>query len=296
MHWSVIGHDEQRAFLARAIERGELSHAYLFSGPDGVGKHSVAYDIVRALVGTAYAPAQHPDVRILAPQWNAETEKFSDIAVEAVRDMKAWAYQRPMYGSYKIICIDAVDQLSDAAANTLLKVLEEPPAYVYFLLLTARSAGVLPTVASRCQEVIFNPLSDAQLDEMLRGERIDADDRKLVTIVARGRPGAALSLIRGGSIKRVAQAIHQFERLRKAGVAERLIAAKELADSDDASDIVAWWLAWVHEGLPAHPEFAADARGLLLLSEALAESKFNRRLAFERYLLEGGIDSTRILG
>jgi hypothetical protein len=96
-----------------------------------------------------------------------------------------------------------------------------------------------------------------------------------------------MALVSEGRVPDIARAIALLEKLLKASVAERLIAAKAAAD-DHLPDTVAWWTAWVHAQLGTRPQLAPAARGLLDLSTAVAEPKFNRRLALERFLLELG--------
>jgi DNA polymerase-3 subunit delta' len=286
MHWTVVGHDAQKALFERLLNGGTMEHAYLFTGPEGVGKRLCADDIIRALhVGQAETE-QNPDHMMLAPGISPDTGKPTDIAVEDVRTMKAWAYQRPLYGSVKTVLVDAADRLGDAAANTFLKVLEEPPAYLRFLLVTSQPGRLIGTVQSRCQEVAFSVLSEAQMDTVLGELRLDNDDRALLHAVAAGRPGIALALVRDKRLPLVARSIAQYEKLLKAGVTERLVSAKALADDDDMQDVVAWWLSWTHAQLGARPQLARAAHGLLELASAIAEPKFNRRLALERFLLE----------
>jgi DNA polymerase III subunit delta' len=285
MQWTVIGHDGQKEYIDRLLSGSALAHAYLLAGPSGLGKRLFAEDVVRAL-HEGRLISRNPDHMVLMPGIHEDTGKPTDIPVEAVRDMKVWAYQKPLYGAVKTVIVDDADRLGDAAANTFLKVLEEPPAYVHFLLLTARPGDVLATIASRCQEMTFGLLSDAQMNTVLAGVRIDADDAQLLRAVASGRPGIAQTLLRDKRLPVVARRIAQLEQVLKSGIAERLVAAKTIAEDDALSDTVSWWLSWVHAQLGARPQLAPVAHGLLELSSAVSESKFNKRLALERFFLE----------
>jgi DNA polymerase-3 subunit delta' len=257
----------------------------LFVGPDGVGKRTCALDVARALLGNAH-PLQSPDAMVLAPGINKETGKPTDISAESVRDMKTWAYQRPLYGAAKIVLIDDAERLSDAAANTLLKVLEEPPEYLYFFLITALPDSLLPTIASRCQELRFAVVSDAHMDEALASLSLTGAHKKLLRIVAQGRPGCARTYVNEGRLGEVDQALEQFKKILSMGIAERLVLAKTLVDGEVLDHVVAWWLSWVHSQVDVRSDLAPVARGLLDLSAALQESKYNQRLALDRFLLE----------
>ena len=294
MHWTVVGHTEQKKYFQRMISKDSLAHAYLLNGPQGVGKRMLADELAVALLSDGgLALANNPDFILLQPGVNKETGKPTEIPVESVRTMKSWAYQRPMYGARKVVLIDDAERTSDAASNTLLKVLEEPPAYLYFLLVSSRSGQLLETISSRCQDVVFRTLEDEEMKQALDASKMDADDKQLVSAVVSGRPGAALRLMREEKLPAVAKAIAGLEKMLVSGTVERIVFAKKIADDDDALQIVHWWLAWTHAQLNS-PSIAAGkqtklpavAVGLLDLYDAVSETKFNRRLAVEKFLLE----------
>lgn len=270
---------------------GSLSHAYLMHGPQGVGKRMFAGELAAALLkNDSIALGNNPDFILLQPGVSKETGKPTEIPVESVRAMKSWAYQRPLYGARKVVLIDDAERMSDAAANTVLKVLEEPPAYLTFLLVSSRSEQLLETIASRCQDVAFSTLEEAEMKTVLASLAMDADDKKLVAAVAAGRPGAALQLVQEKKLHAVAKAIAGLENILASGTAERIVFAKKIADDDDALQIVSWWLAWTHAQLTSRPQLVSVAAGLLDLYDAVSETKYNRRLAIERFLLEAKID------
>jgi DNA polymerase-3 subunit delta' len=294
MKWTVVGHTKQKDYFDRMLSGGTLSHAILLHGPQGVGKRMLAGELASELLSaTGPALANNPDFILLEPGVSKETGKPTEIAVEPVRAMKVWAYQRPLYGTRKVVLIDDAERMSDAASNTVLKVLEEPPAYLYFLLVSSRSGQLLETIASRCQDVAFGILEDAEMKTVLATSKLDADDRELVSAVVAGRPGAALGLVREAKLSAVATAIAGLEKMLISGTAERIVFAKKIADDDDALQIVSWWLAWTHAQLnttsvPAGKQIklVSVATGLLDLYDAVSESKYNRRLALEKFLLE----------
>ena len=261
----------------------------------GTGKTAVKASASRSVMqnSISLALANNPDFILLQPGVNKDTGRPTEIPVEAVRAMKAWVYQRPMYGARKVVLIDDAEQMSDAASNTVLKVLEEPPAYVHFLLVSSRSGQLLETITSRCQDIAFRMLDDSEMKQVLTGLKMDADDAQLVAAVAAGRPGTALRLVREKMLPVVAKSIAAFEKIQASGTTERVVFAKKVADDDRMQEIVSWWLAWTHARLndarlPAAKQSAllAVATGLLDLYAAVSESKFNRRLAVEKFLLE----------
>jgi len=279
MHWSVVGHDEQKMYLERLLDEGRLPHALLLTGPEGVGKRMIAEDVLSALVPLMYAP----DIMRLAPVRD-EDGKVSDIPVEAAADLRSWLSLRPL-GTHKAVLIDDADRLGDKTADMLLKALEEPPAYAHFLLVSGRPGDVRPTIASRCERLEFRPLDADRMRQILKGVKVDEDDRSLLATVAAGRPGAALRLVEAKQLPTVARHIAALEKALKAGVTERLVYAKEVADDEAITDIVSWWLAYVQSQLVRRPELAPVGHALLDLLRTVSEPAYNRRLAVEHFLL-----------
>lgn len=156
----IIGHDRQKDILRRAMSGGRLAHAYLFAGPEGVGKRLMALTLARALFcqdGTGCgecAPCRkvdhrnHPDLHFLEPDG-------SSIKIEQVRALQHELNLRPFEGKYKICLIEAADTMTVAAANALLKTLEEPRGDTLLILLSSHPQRLLETIRSRCQPLHF---------------------------------------------------------------------------------------------------------------------------------------------
>ncbi len=176
----ILGHDRQKDILRRALGSGRLAHAYLFSGPDGVGKRLMALALVRGVFcregagcGDCLAcrkvdHGNHPDLHLL------EAEGAS-IKIDQVRDLQRQMALRPLEAPRKVALVDGADRLSPSAANALLKTLEEPTGEALFILLTSRPEGVLPTIRSRCQRLPFGRLAPKLLRKTLI-ERLGLDE------------------------------------------------------------------------------------------------------------------------
>lgn len=154
--------------IRHLTRRGRLSHAWLLTGPEGAGKQALARALAQAMVCTGGEPpcgvcphcrkveqGIHPDVTVLT-----QAEGKRDILVDQVRSLRADAYVRPNEAARKVYLIDPAEALNDSAQNTLLKVLEEGPAYASFLLLAQAAGQLLPTVRSRCEQLSVPPLSE----------------------------------------------------------------------------------------------------------------------------------------
>lgn len=163
----VLGQPRVRAFLRAAVASGRIGQAYLFTGPSGSNKTAAAYALAQAIVcerggcGTCddcrrALRRTHPDVRYYAP------EGASAYLIEQIREIVSDVTRAPIRAKRKVYIIDRADLLSTAAANALLKTLEEPPADVHLILLGRTREGVLPTVVSRCQVVAFSHIPESE--------------------------------------------------------------------------------------------------------------------------------------
>ena len=167
MFAGIPGQAQAKAFFERAIRDGSLSHAYLLAGPEGLAKTEFARELGAALVapceGCGACPdcerarnGLHPDLHLL--------EREGDlIRFEQIKPVIEELSLKPFVAARRVWVIPEVEYLHPAAANKLLKSIEEPPSYVVFLLVTDRLERVLPTIVSRCQVVEFRPVSDAEV-------------------------------------------------------------------------------------------------------------------------------------
>jgi DNA polymerase-3 subunit gamma/tau len=195
----LVGQDAVARTLLNAIAQNRVAHAYLFVGTRGVGKTSTARIFAKALNGgsaevdQAIMTGQDTDV--------VEIDAASNRGVEDARDIIAKAAYRPMRGKYKVYIIDEVHMLTKDAFNTLLKLLEEPPEHVKFILCTTEAEKVLPTIRSRCQRFDFRPIPSAKISEHLgavvKQEGLKAEPELLhaVARLGNGSMRDALSLL-----------------------------------------------------------------------------------------------------
>jgi DNA polymerase III subunit delta' len=170
-----LGNDSIVAQLESRVRTGRFPHALLFSGPDGIGKHTFAVRLIQALNCSGHqVPAcgecdscsrigrgTHPDVRTVGV-----AEDASQIRIEQIRDLRGTLALAPLEGRIRAWIIDPAERLSAGAANALLKVLEEPPPRICFFLITTNASELLLTIRSRCQIHHFAPLPLASLREL----------------------------------------------------------------------------------------------------------------------------------
>lgn len=203
----VAGQDHVVKTLMHAVEQHKIAHAYLFCGPRGTGKTSIAKIFAKMIncENTEHNPCDecenclavlngtHPDI--------IEIDAASNNGVEEVRNLIEKVKYAPLLGKYKIYIIDEVHMMSSGAFNALLKTIEEPPEHVIFILATTEPHKVLPTIISRCQRFDFTKVSNSEiikrLKTVLAAEKITCED-EVVRIIAQLADGGlrdALSIL-----------------------------------------------------------------------------------------------------
>lgn len=204
MKFSTIeGHEQPLRILQRAIANNTLAHAYLFSGQAGIGKKKTAFALAAAVNcqnavpegGCGECPScrkiatlGHPDVRILAPDGD-------EIKIDQVRQVQADLALKPFEGAKKVLIVDGVESMNAASSNAFLKTLEEPPGDALLILITAMPQSLLPTIRSRCQEILFHPLPRNTLARALMDKRgLSEGDAWFIAALAQGSMGRGLEM------------------------------------------------------------------------------------------------------
>jgi DNA polymerase-3 subunit delta' len=267
----IWGQNSAIQILRQALIHDRLAHAYLLVGPDGVGKRLTALTLAKAM--NCLAPPEpgeaceacsscskttssnHPDVVRIEPDGDF-------IKIDQVRDLQRQLRFRPLEGGRRVCILDNADRLNEAAANALLKTLEEPPAETHLFLITARPHRLLLTILSRCQWVKFRPLSRLHLAQILRSVSSLSEEQALFYASLSGG-SASQALFLGNRLdfqKRVAW-LQTFTGLFQKSPAEICEICGQLAKEEEGlQDLFEIWKFWVRDLLvcKAVPEGKED--------------------------------------
>lgn len=229
----IAGHDRPLSILRKALGAGRIAHAYLFVGPDGIGKATVARDFAKALhchrqtEGACetcesclkLSHGNHPDAASIEP-------RGAQIKIKQIRELQQLMIHRPLEGRWRTVIIDRSHDLTPQAGNALLKILEEPPEGNVMILIARSTSSLLPTVVSRCQVLHFSPVPPEALAGFLR-EVIGWSQEKAARAAARsqGIVQRALDLLEVdivGEAEAALRILEEFPALDGAAILERV--------------------------------------------------------------------------
>ncbi|KXV38641.1 DNA polymerase III subunit delta' [Gluconobacter japonicus] len=245
------GHEEAENVFRTALASGRLHHAWLISGPAGIGKATLAFRLARLLLngedpdspaGRRITAATHGDLLEISRAVDEKKGRLrGEITAADVRPVQSFLHHTATEGGWRVVIVDGAEFLNRFAANALLKILEEPPPRAILLLTTASPGKLLPTIRSRCRALALSPVSDHDMRAIL------PDVPEDVLVRAHGSPGRALFLAqdRDGAI---------------AGFVAEILAGKALTA----------------EMLPLIDRIARETEGFALLCDLLGEGLAER--------------------
>ena len=241
----VIGHDEGAQHFTRAFASGKLHHAWLITGPRGIGKATLAWKMAGHVLDAArsglaapdrlvvppdsatahwLAGRSHPDLFVLERQLNDSKPRRlkAEISVDDARELSHFFSRTAGTGGWRVAIIDAADDLSGESGNALLKLVEEPPPRSLLLMVGHRPGALLRTLKSRCTRLALKPLSQAEVDTVLRD--LPLDPRPMPAALAQaatlsdGSPGRALEL----AVSPGAEAFAAWRQMKHLGAAQKI--------------------------------------------------------------------------
>lgn len=261
----LFGHGAAEAEFLAAFTENRLHHAWMITGPEGIGKATLAWRLARFLLaspmhedGGMFAPEtptsldidpNHPVVRrmaalgeprlfLLRRPWNDKTNKlYTQITIEETRKLKGFFHMSAADGGRRVVIVDAADEMNVSAANALLKVLEEPPADTTLLLICHQPARLLPTIRSRCRVLRLNPLEADDLAFALDQAGFDTPDTAALHRLSQGSAGAAIRLAEAGGPEVYARLLTLFASLPDLD-RQAAQALSQEASTDDGFDLI----------------------------------------------------------
>ncbi len=270
----ILGQDTAIQILRQALIHDRLAHAYLLVGPEGVGKRLTALTLAKAM-NCLTPPESGEACEVCASCSKINSSNHADVVriepdgdfikIDQVREVQRQLRFRPLEGGRRICILDCADRLNEAAANALLKTLEEPPAETHLFLVSARPHRLLPTILSRCQWVKFKPLSRGHLAQILRSVSSLSEEQALFYASLSGG-SASQALFLGDRLdfqKRVAW-LQTFADLFQKSPAEIFEICGQMAKEEEGlQDLLEIWKFWVRD---------------LLVCKAIPEGKDDRFL------------------
>jgi DNA polymerase-3 subunit delta' len=270
----LIGHQEAEDSLLHSYRVGRLHHAWLVSGPRGIGKATLAYRFARFLLrypvaGEApsslhvdsdhpvfrrVAAGTHPDLFVAERSFDSRTSRLkTETGVDIARLASGFFSRSAAENGWRVCIVDSIDDLNAEAANALLKILEEPPLRSIFLLVCNKPGNVLRTIRSRCLRLNLTPLEITEVMEVV--QRISGEeapslrDIELVAELSRGSPGRAFELIGSGGTRTFAEFhslvahLPRLDRRQALALADKLQSRVAEEDFGIFCQLLADWVA-----------------------------------------------------
>ncbi len=256
-NWDLIGHEWAVDMLKKHVVNGTTRHAYLFCGPPGLGRRTLALRFAQALNCTNPSDAgipcgtcrdckgiqamQHADMSVIQAESEGGTLK-----VDQIRDMRKSLTLKPYMSKFRVAIFLRFQEANDNAANALLKTLEEAPSYAVLILTADNPEQLLPTIVSRCEVLRLRSSSIEEVKKDLENKGVESDKAKLIAHISSGRPGYAHRLIEDEVLLDTREErLNDLLTLLSASRVEKFKYADKLArDKDSMRQAITFWISY----------------------------------------------------
>ncbi len=272
----IVGHNSIKKLFSYAAKRGTLAHAYLFHGPEGIGKKTFALELAKNL-----NKAKGFDADFKFIDENTQDKTYS-ISIEEMRTLKKFLSFRPYLSPQKIVVIDNAHLMQPAAQNSILKLLEEPSAHSLIILIAHDPGSLLSVIRSRCQSVAFRPIPSKEIRNILLSKGMTTSDLEFVVSTINGRIGYALRIVENDGISLAKREIANLKKIQGAPLNIRFEYAKKLISEDRLDTALYYWIGYLRGAIMGNREILKKA---LELNKLISQSPYNKRLAVENFLI-----------
>ncbi len=286
----IVGHKNQREFLKKSLNNSKISHAYLFSGLDALGKKEIALEFAQLI---NKQKKDTPDIIIIKPELS--------IGISQIEGMQKKLSLKPFSAPYKIAIIDDAEKMTISAQNRLLKTLEEPRRQTIIILISSKPEILLETIISRVQSLRFYPLSKKEMRDFLKGKASVSELEKLI-FISEGKPGRAVNLLQDSEkMSQLWKMFNDIKNIIESDIASRFKYINDFLDKDNSKEFVDIFLRYFRlillskvSGRAIGDKFKNNfsikkIQEIIKLSEELnyllIKTNINKKLALETLLL-----------
>ena len=258
-NWNLIGHEWAVDMLKKHVANGTTRHAYLFAGPPGLGRRTLALRFAQALNCASTTPVsagipcgqcrdcrqieamQHADLTVIQAEAEGGTLK-----VDQIREARRTLTLKPYQSKYRVSIFLRFQEANDSASNALLKTLEEAPSYAVLILTADNPEQLLPTIVSRCEVLRLRPLKIEEVQRGLESRGLEIGRAKLIAHISGGRFGYALRLIENDALlEKREERLNDLQNLISASRVQKFAYADKLSkDKDVMRQAILFWLSY----------------------------------------------------
>lgn len=241
----IMGNKKNRNFLDNLAKNNNILHSYLFVGKEGIGKKLIAKEFAKKILCfeknatdgckscTCYESNNHPDFSIL-------NEESNVIKINDIRELIEKVIEKPILSEKKVYIINDADKMTKEAQNCLLKTLEEPQDYVVIILIAENENKILNTIKSRCTRILFENLTNSEIEELLKKENINIDINKNMYDLFGGSIGKAKKMIQKKELYDLVDNL--LEHIETSDELEFFLEGKSIYIKEDIQDILEYFI------------------------------------------------------